>query len=143
MLRLQELRRDGRAPFRLGGARSGAPPVTRRLNTEERCVMPRISVLMPAYNAERFIRGSVNSVLAQTFKDFELIVVEDGSQDRTSSILATIRDDRLRVIHNERNLGIVESLNRAMATARGAYIARADADDFCLPTRFEKQYKFL
>ncbi len=60
---------------------------------------------MPAYNAQQYVRESVNSVLAQTFGDFELIVVNDGSQDQTPDILASIRDDRLRLIHNERNLG--------------------------------------
>jgi hypothetical protein len=119
--------------------RARDPPAS----SKESCVTPRISVLMPAYNAERFIRGSVNSVLAQTFTDFELIVVDDGSRDQTPAILASIRDHRLRVIRNDQNLGIVASLNRAMAAARGAYIARADADDFCLPLRLTKQYQFL
>ncbi len=98
---------------------------------------------MPAYNAQQYVRESVNSVLAQTFSDFELIVVNDGSQDQTPDILASIRDDRLRVIHNERNLGVTESSNRAIKQARGRYIARIDADDFCLPVRFDRQKRFL
>lgn len=102
-----------------------------------------ISVLLPAYNAERYILQSVQSVLAQTFEDFELLVVDDCSTDGTGGILASIRDQRLRVMRNPANLGIVGSLNRAMAAARGRLIARTDADDYCLPTRFAKQKAFL
>ncbi len=102
-----------------------------------------ISVLMPAYNAERYILPSILSVLAQTFEDFELVVVDDCSTDRTADILSSIRDKRLRVLRNQANLGIVGSLNRAMAEARGRYIARIDADDYCLPTRFAKQKRYL
>jgi glycosyltransferase involved in cell wall biosynthesis len=102
-----------------------------------------ISVLLPAYNAERYILQSVQSVLAQTFEDFELLVVNDKSTDGTLDILSSIQDRRLRVINNERNLGVVGTLNRALTEARGHYIARIDADDFCLPTRFAKQKQFL
>lgn len=104
---------------------------------------PDISVLMPAHNAERYVLQSVQSVLAQTFEDFELLVVNDCSSDRTSEILSSIRDRRLRVLTNTSNLGIVGSLNRAMAEASGGYIARIDADDICQPTRFARQRAFL
>ena len=104
---------------------------------------PGISVLMPAYNAERYILQSVQSVLGQTREDFELIVVDDCSSDRTGEILAGIADDRLRIVRNAQNLGVVGSLNRAMGEAAGRYIARIDADDYCLPTRFAKQSAFL
>lgn len=103
----------------------------------------RISVLVPAYNAERYILPSVLSVLAQTCEDFELLVVDDCSTDRTPDLLSSIRDRRLRVLRNPRNLGIVGTLNHAMAEARGRYIARMDADDYCLPTRFARQARFL
>ena len=102
-----------------------------------------ISVLLPAYNAEDYILQSVQSVLAQTLEDFELIVVDDCSTDGTGELLASIRDPRLRVMRNSANLGIVGSLNRAMTAARGRFIARTDADDYCLPTRFAKQRAFL
>ena len=104
---------------------------------------PPISVLMPAYNARAFIAQSVQSVLAQTFEDFELLVVNDGSTDETRDILAAFDDPRLRIIDNPRNLGIVGSLNHGLALARGRYIARMDADDFCLPHRFVRQKAFL
>jgi glycosyltransferase involved in cell wall biosynthesis len=105
--------------------------------------MPAISVLLPTYNAERYILQSVQSVLGQTFDDFELLVVNDGSTDRTLEVLSSITDPRLRILDNPHNLGIVGSLNRAMAEAFGRYIVRIDADDFCLPTRFIKQKAFL
>ena len=86
---------------------------------------------------------SVQSVLSQTCEDFELIVVDDASTDLTAKILKSIVDRRLRTIRNISNLGIVGSLNRGMAEATGRYIARIDADDYCLPTRFAKQRAFL
>ncbi|MFM9935350.1 MAG: glycosyltransferase [Novosphingobium sp.] len=104
---------------------------------------PAISVLMPAYNAQAFIRQSVQSVLSQTYEDFELIVVNDGSTDDTAALLAAIDDPRLRIIDNPRNLGIVGTLNHGMQHARGHYIARMDADDFSLPQRFARQKAFL
>src|SRR5580704_15894010 len=104
---------------------------------------PVISVLMPAYNTERYILQSVQSVLGQTFEDFELLVIDDCSTDATAKILSSIDDRRLRVLRNERNLGVVGSLNHGMGQARGRYIARIDADDLCLPTRFAKQKTYL
>jgi hypothetical protein len=104
---------------------------------------PAISVLIPAYNAERYVLQSVQSVLAQTYEDYELIVVNDASTDRTLEILSSVRDCRLLVLNNPSNLGIVGSLNRAMSEASGRYIARMDADDLCLPTRFARQVAFL
>jgi hypothetical protein len=104
---------------------------------------PTISVLIPAYNAERYVLQSVQSVLAQTYEDFELIVVNDASADRTPEILSAINDKRLLVLTNPRNLGIVGSLNRAISEASGRYIARLDADDLCMPTRFAKQVALL
>src|SRR5712664_3536185 len=102
-----------------------------------------LSVLMPAYNAERFIESTVKSVLGQTFENFEFLVVDDCSIDSTAQILSNIKDPRVRVLRNEKNLGIVGSLNRAALEARGHYIARIDADDLCFPTRFAKQIHFL
>jgi hypothetical protein len=98
---------------------------------------------MPAYNTERYILQSVQSVLGQTFEDFELLVIDDCSTDGTAKILSSIDDRRLRVLRNERNLGVVGSLNHGMGQARGRYIARIDADDLCLPTRFAKQKTYL
>jgi hypothetical protein len=111
------------------------------MNASTTC--PSISVIMAAYNAERFILKSVQSVLAQTHADFELLVVNDASTDSTLKVLASIDDPRLRVLSNERNLGPVGSRNRAAQVARGRYIAIADADDLNHPTRFARQYAHL
>ncbi len=104
---------------------------------------PGISVLMPAYNAEQYVGEAIDSVLLQTLGDFELIVVDDSSTDGTANLLARVQDPRLRVLTNSANLGIAKSLNRAVAMARGRYIARIDHDDLCLPTRLAQQKELL
>lgn len=105
---------------------------------------PLISVLMPAYNAQRYLRKAIESVLAQTLGDFELIIVDDGSTDATSTILKKYarKDARIR-IKSGSNQGVSNALNSALELARGQFAARMDADDICYPTRFEKQAKFL
>lgn len=106
---------------------------------------PKISVIMGVKNGERFLRESVESILVQTFNDFEFIIVDDGSTDATSEILKeyVARDPRVKIITNVQNLGLTKSLNIGVRAARGEYIARMDADDISLPERFEKQVKFL
>lgn len=104
---------------------------------------PRVSVLLPVYNADAYLREAIDSVLNQTFRDFELIVVEDGSTDGSVEILRSVPDGRLRLISNDANRGLIYSLNRAIALARGKYIARMDADDISLPERLAKQVSFL
>lgn len=105
---------------------------------------PQISVLLPVYNAERYLQHALLSVLDQTFRDFEVIAIDDGSQDRSYSILRSFeqKDNRLRVICRE-NRGLVETLNEAIGAASGEFLARMDADDICLPQRFERQIAFL
>lgn len=105
---------------------------------------PLISVLLPAYNAERYIRAAIESVLAQTFGDFECIVLDDGSADQTAVIVqrCAAKDSRL-ILKTGANQGVSNALNQGLKMARGGLIARMDADDICLPTRFEKQVKFL
>lgn len=106
--------------------------------------IPLVSVVMPVYNAERFLVGAMNSVCGQTFPKFEIIAVDDGSTDRSGKLLEVYaeRDPRLRVIRRA-NTGIVGALNDGLKVARGEFIARMDADDLCLPSRFEKQLAFL
>jgi hypothetical protein len=104
---------------------------------------PPVSVVVTAYNGERFLRPAIESLLNQTFRDFELIVVDDCSTDSTPQILSEFTDERMRVIRNERNLGIAETTNRGLAAARGEYIALQDHDDLSWPTRFEYQVAFL
>lgn len=103
---------------------------------------PLVSVIMGAYNAERVIFDSVLSVLSQTYKNVELIVINDGSTDKTESILSNINDDRLRII-NQKNCGLTKSLNRAIREANGDFIARQDADDLSIVTRLEEQVNHL
>jgi len=98
---------------------------------------------MPAYNADRFVQRSIDSILAQTWQDLELLVVDDGSSDGTPGILHRVADRRLRILTNEANIGLVASLNRAMRHARGRFIARLDADDIAVPTRIARQVDFL
>jgi glycosyltransferase involved in cell wall biosynthesis len=104
---------------------------------------PRVSVIMAAYNAEKFLRQAVDSILAQTLADFELILVDDASTDGTRAILVSYSDPRIRALYNPSNLGQSATRNRALAAARGKYIAVLDADDIALPTRLEKQGEWL
>lgn len=105
---------------------------------------PLISVLMPAYNAEHFISEAIESILEQTFSDFELIVIDDGSKDDTLAKIQQYanKDSRVRVISQE-NIGFVPTLNKARLLAQGDIIARMDADDISHPDRFEMQIKYL
>ncbi|GAA4448259.1 glycosyltransferase family 2 protein [Rurimicrobium arvi] len=104
--------------------------------------IPKVSVVMPAYNAALYIREAVDSVLNQHFTDFELIIVNDGSKDDTEAIIRSYADRRI-VLINQENSGVAAALNTGIAQARGALIARADADDICLPDRLGVQYEFL
>ncbi len=101
-----------------------------------------ITVLMPAYNAERYIGEAIQSVLQQTFIDFELLIVNDGSTDGTEKIIRNFFDDRI-VLINKSHEGISKALNTGLKYAKGKYIARFDADDICFPERLQKQIAFL
>ena len=105
--------------------------------------MPKISVIMPARNAEQYIREAIDSILGQTFADFEFLILDDGSTDATAEIVQCCRDERIRFCPNGCNMGVAATLNRGLALAGGEYIARMDADDISLPKRFEKQAAYL
>lgn len=100
--------------------------------------MPQVSVIMPVYNGARFLLEAINSILGQSFNDFELIICDDASIDRTPAILDSILDKRVRVVRNNSNLGPGPSRDRAIELARGAWLAFTDADDLWLPIRLEK-----
>lgn len=104
---------------------------------------PEVSVLLPVRNGERFIEESVRSVLSQTLKNFELLVVDDGSQDRTIELLESFGDPRLTIIKNTGQPGLVGALNTGISFAEGDFIARIDHDDIALPTRLEVQANIL
>jgi glycosyltransferase involved in cell wall biosynthesis len=105
--------------------------------------MPKVSVIMSAYNAEKYLRPAIESILSQTFSDFELIITDDGSSDSTREIIKTYNDPRIILIENLKNLGVAASYNNAVKRAAGEYVARMDADDIARPYRFEKQVSFL
>lgn len=104
---------------------------------------PTVSVLLPVYNAGRYLREAIDSVLGQSFSDFELLVLDDGSTDDSANVIRSYSDPRLRHLPNDRNRGLIYTLNRGIELAQGTYIARMDADDVCLPERFAQQVTFL
>lgn len=105
--------------------------------------MPRVSVIMSVFNSENFLRESIESILDQSFRDFEFIIVNDASTDRSLEIIESYPDERIVVISNDENIGLTRSLNKALYAARGEYVARMDADDISLPERLERQVSFL
>jgi glycosyltransferase involved in cell wall biosynthesis len=106
---------------------------------------PTVSVLLPCYNAAAFLTAALDSILEQTHKDFEVIAIDDGSQDMTASILqeSAARDTRIRLIRNDGNRGLIYSLNAGVRLARGALIARMDADDIAEPERLQHQLHYF
>ena len=106
---------------------------------------PDISVIMSVYNGETYLKEAIESVINQTFKNWELVIINDCSTDSTAEILAdfSLKDERIKVHTNEVNLKLPTSLNKAISLCEGKYIARMDADDICLPERLQKQYKFM
>lgn len=106
--------------------------------------VPAITVLMPVYNAERFVAQAVESVLRQSQRDFEFIIIDDGSSDGSLEILKRFAAADARIVLRSRaNTGLSVALNEGLALARGHYLARMDADDICRETRFERQFEFL
>jgi glycosyltransferase involved in cell wall biosynthesis len=105
--------------------------------------MPKITVLMPVYNAEKYLREAIESILKQTFTDFEFLIVDDGSTDNSLTIARTYQDQRIKILQNEKNLGLIATLNKGLQIAQGEYIARMDADDISLPRRLELQSRFM
>jgi glycosyltransferase involved in cell wall biosynthesis len=106
---------------------------------------PEISVVMAVYNGGDFLKKSISSILGQTFKNFELIIVNDGSTDGSLNIISTFsnNDDRIVVINNIKNQGLTKSLNLGCKKAKGEYIARQDADDISIETRLDEQLSFM
>ena len=106
---------------------------------------PKVTVLMPAYNGEKYLREAVDSILNQTFTEFEFLIIDDGSTDKTWQILQEYAgmDQRIVLVQNDNNLGLAKSLNKGLGMAKGEYIARMDADDISLPERLAFQVAFL
>jgi glycosyltransferase involved in cell wall biosynthesis len=104
---------------------------------------PKVSVIMPVYNAEKYVGEAIESILNQTFQDFELILVEDHSTDQSFALIQKIKSNKIKVLQTSENSGAAISRNLGITKAQGEYIAFLDADDWAYPTRLEKQVNFL
>ena len=102
-----------------------------------------VTVLLPVYNAEAYIADAIQSIICQTFGDFELLIINDGSSDRSLEIINSFDDKRIRIINNETNIKLIATLNKGIDLAGGKYIVRMDADDINLPQRLQKQVDFM
>ncbi|TXD81358.1 glycosyltransferase family 2 protein [Subsaximicrobium wynnwilliamsii] len=105
-------------------------------------VKPKVTVLMPVYNGDKYLRAAIDSVLAQTFRDFEFLIINDGSTDDTQNIIDSYTDSRIKC-HKQTNQGVAKSLNNGLKLATGEFIWRHDADDICLPEQLQTQLDFL
>lgn len=103
----------------------------------------KISVVMPVYNGEKNLKEAMDSIINQTFSDFEFIIINDCSTDKTEEIIQSYRDDRIVYVKNEKNMGVAATLNRGLDMAKGEYIARMDADDISILDRFEQQVSYM
>src|SRR5690606_25009884 len=105
---------------------------------------PLLSVLVPVYNAEKFVEEALSSILKQTYSNLEILICDDGSTDNTSQVLEKLNSDaRIRIFQNQTNLGKNETCSFLLGKAKGEYVSVHDADDISLPIRFEKQMSFL
>lgn len=104
---------------------------------------PLISILLPVYNAEKYLKESIESILYQTYKNLELIIINDGSTDDSKNIIKSYNDERIVYIENKNNKGLIHSLNTGIDISKGEYIARMDSDDISFPERIENQLQFL
>jgi glycosyltransferase involved in cell wall biosynthesis len=104
---------------------------------------PVVTVLMPVYNGEKYLREAIDSLLNQVFTGFEFLIINDGSKDKSVEIITSYDDKRVRLVHNEQNMGIAKALNKGMSLARGLYMARADCDDVSVKNRLGDQVAYL
>lgn len=102
-----------------------------------------LTVLMPVYNSENYLELAISSILNQTFKDFEFLIIDDGSCDSSAQIISNFTDERIRFVQNECNIGLIDTLNKGIDLAKGDYIARMDSDDISSIDRLEIQMKYL
>jgi glycosyltransferase involved in cell wall biosynthesis len=105
--------------------------------------VPKVTVLMPVYNGELFLREAIESILNQNFNDFELLLIDDGSMDQSAAIISSYADPRIRFYSNGSNRGLIFTLNKGLDLAEGEYIARMDCDDFAFPDRLGRQVEFM
>ena len=105
--------------------------------------MPELSIIMPLYNTANYVAQAIQSLLSQTYTNFELIIVDDASTDQSLEIVKSFNDTRIKILTNEKNEGIVFSRNRGLQIAKGKFLAPFDSDDIAMPEKFEKQIIFL
>src|SRR4051812_19112608 len=104
---------------------------------------PLVSVLMPVYNAEKHLQEAMESILNQSYTHFEFVIINDGSEDRSASIINSYQDKRIKLIVNQENKGLIYSLNYGISQCTGKYIVRMDADDISLKERIYEQVQFM
>src|SRR5215813_13711547 len=104
---------------------------------------PKVTAVIPVYNREKYVGSAIDSILAQTFTDFELLVIDDGSTDKSREVVRSYHDPRIRLVCNEANEGIPKTRNKGVQLARGEYLAFLDSDDWAYPERLAKQVAFL
>ncbi|MEF2843823.1 MAG: glycosyltransferase family 2 protein [Catenibacterium sp.] len=102
-----------------------------------------VSIIMPSWNTERFIAETIQSVLDQTYTNWELIIVDDCSSDNTDELVASFKDERIKYLHNEKNSGAALTRNKALREAKGEWIAFLDSDDLWMPEKLEHQIDFM
>lgn len=98
---------------------------------------------MPVFNGEKYLTQAINSILRQTYQNFEFLIIDDGSTDKSIKIIKAFKDPRIRLVRNKKNFGLIKTLNKGISLARGEYIARMDCDDVSLSKRLEKQVEFM
>lgn len=103
----------------------------------------KVTVLLSVYNGEDYIKNAIISVLEQTYTEFDLLLMDDGSTDKSAEIIHSFEDDRIKYIKNEQNMGLTKTLNKGLNLTDSEYIIRMDSDDICYPERFEKQIKYM
>ena len=113
------------------------------MDTNINTSISEVTVLLPAYNAEKYLVEAVDSILKQTFVDFELLIIDDGSTDNTLNIINSFKDSRIRIVKHAENNGLIFSLNEGLSLAKSKYILRMDADDIALPNRLKVQVDFM
>lgn len=102
-----------------------------------------VSIIMPSWNTDKFIAETIQSVIDQTYTNWELIIVDDCSSDNTNQIVASFEDERIKYLHNEKNLGAALTRNKALREAKGEWIAFLDSDDLWMPEKLEHQIDFM
>lgn len=122
---------------------AGEEPLLAHMRRSAMNALPRVTVLLPVLDGEAYLREAIDSVLRQTCDDLELLVIDDGSHDRSAEIVSSYADPRVRLRRHERNVGLIPTLNEGLEEARGEYVARIDADDVAHPRRLELQVRHL